>query len=139
MTSTIHKLRLRLLLFHSEHEAAPASRFAAIAATTKQRHRGGHIGVVGRPLTIVAQRRSKWQRGAADGAGRLVSDERVTVPATRVTAVSSSFTEEVCIGAALRHYQLRVEIARLLIWLQSLRIVSPQGAPCYVFCEDSPS
>ena len=69
MTSTMHKLRLRPLLFHAEDEAAPASRFAATAATTKQRHRGGHIGVVGRPLTMVAQRRSKWQRGMAGRSG----------------------------------------------------------------------
>ena len=69
VTSTMHMLSLRLLLFHAEDEAAPASRFAATAATTKQRHRGGHIGVVGRPLTIVAQRRPKWQRGMAGRSG----------------------------------------------------------------------
>ena len=101
MTSTMHKLRLRLLLFHSEHEAAPASRFAAIAATTKQRHRGGHIGVVGRPLTIVAQRRSKWQRGMAGRSG-MAGGDAAPKPGVRcshragVAAVSLLFTLILC-------------------------------------------
>ena len=100
MTSTMHKLRLRPLLFHAEDEAAPASRFAATAATTKQRHRGGHIGVVGRPLTMVAQRRSKWQRGMAGRSGMagetLLRSRGCAAPfGLGVAAVRPPFTDEV--------------------------------------------
>ena len=97
MTSTMHKQSLRLVLLHSEHEAVPASIFAATAGDDQAARSGrsywcrwtsiDHCS----PAAIEMAARHGWSE-------RLAGDGRAPGVSLRLVSqlLSLSFTEQVC-------------------------------------------